>query len=69
MFADYLQYSTHHEFIIRDLQLLEQTNLAALQADVRDVAGPKADIVAAQNFSFNCFHERRDLLRVLKRRD
>lgn len=37
-----------------------------MKADVRDVRGPKADIVTAQNFSFYCFMTRAELLRYFR---
>lgn len=39
----------------------QRNRVELIQADVRDVTGPKADVVAAGNFSFNVFHDRADL--------
>ncbi|MCC7145110.1 MAG: class I SAM-dependent methyltransferase [Phycisphaeraceae bacterium] len=43
------------------LPIAAQERITLLKRDVRRVAGTKADIVAAQNFSFFTFHTRREL--------
>ncbi len=44
----------------------ERSRLSLLCEDVRKVTGAKADVVAAQNFSFNCFKQEADLLAYFK---
>lgn len=41
--------------------------LRLVQADVREVAEPRADVVAATNFSWWCFHDRRALVSYLRK--
>jgi hypothetical protein len=43
-----------------------RTRVTLLRDDARRVHGPKADIVAAQNFSFQCFTTRPELKRYFK---
>ncbi len=45
----------------RKLKPEVRKRLHILQQDVRTVTSPKADIIAACNFSFNIFHERKDM--------
>ena len=53
----------HH---LAELKQNQQDRIALLKEDVRQTAGPKADIVAGQNFSFYCFTTRADLLKYFK---
>ena len=46
---------------LSDLEPHEQKRLRVLERDVRDVAGPKADLVASQNFSFFGLRTREEL--------
>jgi len=44
----------------------ERSRVRLLQSDARDVTGPKADVVAAQNFSFYFFKTRDELRRYFR---
>jgi hypothetical protein len=48
------------------LPAVARERVALVRDDARRVRGPKADIVAAQNFSFQCFTTREDLKRYFK---
>ncbi|MCP4503861.1 MAG: class I SAM-dependent methyltransferase [Deltaproteobacteria bacterium] len=49
------------------LEVEEQTRVHLVEGDVRTAKTPPADIVVAQNFSFFCFWERKELLNYFKR--
>jgi len=51
---------------LADLSPAARKRVRLVRTDVRRVEGPKADVLAAQNFSFNCFQKRSDLLTYFK---
>lgn len=59
-----LEWGTRHN--LEPLPDEQRRRVTLVQADVRDVRGPKADIVAAQNFSFYTFHQRDELRRYFR---
>ena len=50
-----------NDHLLTDLKDEARTRVSLVEADVRDVSGPKADVIAAQNFSFYLFMTRDDL--------
>lgn len=54
------------EHNVAKLPAAAQGRVELVRDDARRVWGPKADIVAAQNFSFQCFTTRKDLKRYFK---
>jgi len=59
-----LAWGTEH--VATELSEKARDRVTLLQADARAVSGPKADVVAAQNFSFYYFHTRDDLRRYFR---
>lgn len=55
--------SKHH---LAKLKPAQQRRVQTLMTDVRQVAGPKADVVAAQNFSYWIFKTRAEMLIYFK---
>jgi hypothetical protein len=55
--------SEHH---LAKLKPAQQSRVQTLMTDVRQVTGPKADVVAAQNFSYWIFKTRAELLIYFK---
>lgn len=53
----------HNASTLKDAQ---RERLHLVQGDVRTAKTPKADVIAAQNFSFYCFKERAELLKYFK---
>ncbi|WP_145446173.1 SAM-dependent methyltransferase [Mucisphaera calidilacus] len=53
----------HH---LEKLTVEQQKRVTLVQDDVRKVCSPKADVLAAQNFSFYLFMERKELLAYFK---
>jgi len=51
---------------LTSLRERDRERITLLEADVRDIRGPKADVVAAQNFSFYCFKTREELRRYFR---
>ena len=59
-----LNWGTRHN--LAKLSEVAQQRVQLIQDDVRTVCGPKADVVAAQNFSFCIFKTRDDLRRYFR---
>jgi len=51
---------------VSPLEVDEQARVHLVEGDVRTADTPKADVVAAQNFSFFCFKQRSELLNYFK---
>jgi len=56
-----------HEHIIDKLKPEQSARVDLREGDVLSCRGPKADVLAAQNFSFWCFKTRPELVTYLKR--
>jgi SAM-dependent methyltransferase len=59
-----LEWGRQHN--LSQLDERQRARVELVEADVRDVTGPRADIVAAQNFSFYTFTERAELRRYFQ---
>ena len=53
----------HNAITLKDAQ---RERLHLVEGDVRTARTPKADVIAAQNFSFYCFKQRAELLKYFK---
>jgi len=62
--AEPLAWGTKHN--LSKLDPSRQKRVSLIQGDVRDIAGPKADVLAAQNFSFWIFKQREGLLKYFQ---
>ncbi|RMD83963.1 MAG: class I SAM-dependent methyltransferase [Candidatus Dadabacteria bacterium] len=59
-----LEWGRRHN--VAALELPAQQRVTLVRADARRVFGPKADVVAAQNFSYYCFKTRAELRRYFR---
>jgi SAM-dependent methyltransferase len=59
-----LEWGRQHN--VAELDDEQRSRLELIEADVRDVGGPRADLIAAQNFSFYTFSERDELRRYFE---